>query len=326
MIGLWIALGMLALVLFLCSVASIYLILHSFTRISNPSERFTAYCERLREKGLVAMADKLSKGKEALDNEAKEDVWIMANDGKKLHGVVIESNSDTTQTAILVHGYRGQGGSDFATVWQYYKSRGYRVVVIDQRSHGQSEGYLITFGKREQYDVANWVEYVLSTYGENQDIVLHGVSMGAATVMLSTSLEENAGRIKALVADCGYLSPKQQFTHMFKTMHLPHFPLFHIANFWMKCICGYWFGELHTGQALAKINIPVLLIHGAEDYFVPTECSRINFEFANEPKTLYLVPDAPHAAASMIDTEGYFDALDEFFGNITNFSQKTQKM
>ena len=74
MIRLWIALGAFAFLLIICSIASIHLILHSFTRVSNASERFAQYCERLREKGLVAMADKLSKGKEALDNEAKEDV------------------------------------------------------------------------------------------------------------------------------------------------------------------------------------------------------------------------------------------------------------
>ena len=316
MIALWIALGLLGLVIVLCVIASIYLIFSSFTRVKNISENFEKYLVRLANQGYDQMAEKLATGKKNLENHPHEDVRIMSKDAKILHGIVIEPDPDTTKTVILVHGYRGQGPSDFSAIWQYYKQKGYRTLVIDQRTHGQSEGLLITFGHKERYDLANWIEYVFATYGEDQKIVIHGVSMGAATVMLSAALPENQGRIAAVVADCGYFSPKQQFTHMFKNMKLPYFPLFHIANLVNKIICGYWFGELHCGKALAEIHTPVLLVHGEADDFVPTQCSKDNFAYANEPKTLYLIPGAPHAGCAMIDTEGYYAQLDLLLGNI----------
>ena len=317
MLILWIALGLVGLVIILSVSASIYLIFSSFTRAKNISENFDNYCVRLKEMGQAEIAEKLSSGKKALENHPKEDVFIMAKDGKKLHGVIIEDHPETTKTAILVHGYRGQGPSDFSAIWSYYKARGYRILVVDQRTHGQSEGHLITFGHKERYDLANWIEFILATYGEDQKIVIHGVSMGAATVMLSAALPENEGRITALIADCGYFSPKQQFTHMFKNMKLPHFPLFYIANVVNKIICGYWFGELHCGKALSRVHIPVLLVHGEADDFVPTQCSIDNFAYANEPKTLFLVPGAIHARSSTLDTEGYWHQLDVLLEDIT---------
>lgn len=313
----WILLGVVGFVFLLCALSATYLIFTSFTRAKNISENFEKYCHRLANNGYEEMANKLLGGKRAFEDQPKEDVFIMAKDGKKLHGFIIEEDPNATKTAILVHGYRGQGPSDFSVLWQYYKQKGYRTLVIDQRTHGQSEGLLITFGHKERYDLANWIEYVFATYGEDQKIVIHGVSMGAATVMLSAALPENQGRIAAVVADCGYFSPKQQFTHMFKNMKLPYFPLFHIANLVNKIICGYWFGELHCGKALAEIHTPVLLVHGEADDFVPTQCSKDNFTYANAPKTLYLVPGAPHAGCAMIDTEGYYQQLDLLLGNIT---------
>jgi len=317
MIALWIALGLFAAVILLSVAGAVYLIFDSFTRTKTAAENFDRYCKRLAEEGKVEISEKLSGGKKAMEAEPHEDVWIMSKDAKKLHGIVIEPDPDAKKTAILVHGYRGQGGSDFSVIWRYYKERGYRILVIDQRTHGQSEGRFITFGKKERHDVANWVEYVKSMYGEDQRIVLHGVSMGAATVMLSQALPDNRGRLSAVVADCGYVSPKQQFSHMFKQMKLPYFPLFHIANFVCRIVCGYWFGEIHCGKALAEAEVPVLLIHGESDNFVPTECSRINFGFAKEPKTLYLVPGAAHATAALTDTEGYFRQLDLLLENIS---------
>lgn len=234
MLILWMALGLVGAVLLIDVALSLYFIRSSFTRPKNREKDLQNHLKKLRANGNAKMADKLAEGKEQLEGLPYEDVFAMANDGLKLHGRIIEPNTPTNKTVILVHGYRAVPAADFAGIWQYYYERNYRILLIDQRAHGESEGHYICFGAKEQYDVANWVEYLTAVYGKEQSIVLHGVSMGASTVMYTQALPENKDRIKAVAADCGYVSPKQQFTHMFHKMRLPLFPLFLVANLCTK--------------------------------------------------------------------------------------------
>lgn len=60
--------------------------------------------------------------------------------------------------------------------------------MVDERAHGKSEGKVITFGIRERCDCKLWAEYAVKRYGENKDIFLAGVSMGAASVMMASNL------------------------------------------------------------------------------------------------------------------------------------------
>ena len=86
-----------------------------------------------------------------------------------------------------------------------YSDFGLNVLLCDQRSHGESEGKLITFGVNESRDVISWVEYVNKNLGAKK-LVLDGISMGATTVILACgrNLPEN---VKAVIADCGFTSP-----------------------------------------------------------------------------------------------------------------------
>ncbi|BDP53469.1 hypothetical protein EfmJHP35_13930 [Enterococcus faecium] len=69
---------------------------------------------------------------------------------------------------------------------QMFHDMGYNVLVPDARGHGKSEGDYIGFGWPERKDYVQWINKVLENNGKSQEIVLYGVSMGAATVMMTS--------------------------------------------------------------------------------------------------------------------------------------------
>lgn len=83
-----------------------------------------------------------------------EDVYTDSFDGLRLHARLLRGNGE--DNVILVHGYRSSGENDFAGIAQYYITRGFGVLLVDQRAHGQSEGRQISFGTRERDDVRRW--------------------------------------------------------------------------------------------------------------------------------------------------------------------------
>ena len=140
---------------------------------------------------------------------------------------------------ICFHGYTSQGLADYGSISNYYLKRGYNVLLVDQRSHGQSEGKYIGFGCKDRYDAYRWIEWVIGQEGENVQILLHGNSMGGATVLMASGLDLPQ-QVKGIIADCPFTSPKAVFTHVLHSMyHLPAFPIIQIADAVNKKQAGY---------------------------------------------------------------------------------------
>ena len=160
--------------------------------------------------------------------EKTQDVYITAtNNGElKLHAYEIMNKSNIW--AIVVHGYYGQG-KDMIYYAKEYCNRGYNVLMIDLRGHGQSEGDYIGMGWHDRLDLIDWINYLVSK-NSNCEIILHGVSMGAATVMMATG-EELPNNVKIAIEDCGYSSIWDEFKMQLDVLfHLPTFPVLNAAS------------------------------------------------------------------------------------------------
>ena len=111
---------------------------------------------------------------------------------------------------FTVHGYTSEGINMSSYAKNYYDI-GYNVLIPDLRSHGLSEGDYIGMGWDDRLDIIDWINTILE-YNPNAEIVLHGVSMGAATVSM-VSGEDLPSNVKAIVADCGYTSVWDEFAY-----------------------------------------------------------------------------------------------------------------
>ncbi len=246
-----------------------------------------------------------------LSRQSYEMVDIVSYDGLKLKGYYISAEAPTMRTAILSHGYSSKG------LWmglyaKLYNMMGYNVLMPDSRGHGDSEGNYIGFGWVDRKDYLKWIDYVIKKTGPDAQIVLHGVSMGGATVLM-TSGENLPSNVKAIVSDCAYTSVKDELSYQMKRMYrLPSFPLLNVTSLITKAKAGFTFEEASALKQVKKSKTPTLFIHGGNDEFVPTGMVNRLFDACNSEKELFIVPGAGHGAALNADPDGYIAKVKDF--------------
>ena len=149
-------------------------------------------------------------------------------------------------------------------------------------------------------------------------IVLHGISMGAATVLMTTGLPLPP-QVKGVISDCAFTSPKEVFTHVLRSMyHLPAFPMIQISDFVNRKKAGYGLDECNAAREVRKAKIPALLIHGSADTFVPCRmCEDIYENYASDKRKL-IIEGAAHAESYYKDMGAYENAMNEFLGGIVS--------
>lgn len=235
--------------------------------------------------------------KEWLLSRSHETVQITARDGIALSAEYFPCDVPTKKTVIALHGYTSNGMA-FCSLAYYFLQNGYNCLMPDLRAHGSSEGDYIGFGILDRFDCLEWIEYVLDRFGEDQEIVLHGTSMGATTALMAAGDSEFPQQVKCIISDCGFTSPYDVFAHILRRDYkLPTFPIMHTTDAMCRKKAGYGFREYSTITALKKNDCPVLFIHGEEDKFVPPGMSRENYEACTAPKELLIVPNAGHGAS-----------------------------
>lgn len=237
-------------------------------------------------------------------------------DGLKLSAIYLPA-TDSHKTAIVAHGYMGDAET-MANYAKMFHDLGYNVLVPDARGHGKSEGDYIGFGWHERKDYVKWIDQVLETNGQSEEIVLYGISMGAATVMM-TSGESLPTNVKAIIEDCGYSSVNEELAYQLNELFsLPPVPLIQVTSLMTKIRAGYFFGEADAIKQLEKNKLPMLFIHGDADTFVPYEMLDKVYQATKGPKEKYVVPGAEHAKAYSVDPENYQKTVSNFLEKYVN--------
>ncbi|MGG7179141.1 alpha/beta hydrolase [Clostridium paraputrificum] len=251
------------------------------------------------------------KNKEWLLGESGyKDVYLNSEDGLKLHGYEVENKEPSDKWVISVHGYMGQG-KDMSAYGKNFYDMGYNVLIPDLRSHGTSEGDYIGMGWDDRKDIIGWINKIIEK-NSNAQIVLHGVSMGGGTVMM-TSGENLPNNVKAIIEDCGYTSAKDEFAYQLKELFgLPKFPVINAASIVSKIRAGYWLGEASAIEQVAKSKTPMLFIHGDKDDFVPYSMLGEVYNAANCEKEKVVIEGAEHANSNKVNPELYWTSIYNF--------------
>ena len=251
--------------------------------------------------------------------QTHEDVYQTSFDDLKLHATyfpAIDEGANKKKVAICFHGYTSKGMSDYIGLSDYYLKNGYAMLLPDARAHGESEGEYIGFGCLDRKDALVWINWVIQELGDEVEIILHGTSMGGATVLMTSGLDLPE-QVKGIVSDCAFTSPKEVFTHVLHNMyHLPAFPVIQGADAVNKRLAGYGMDECNAKREVAKAKVPILFIHGTKDTFVPYHMCQEIYDCCASPKKMLVVEGAAHAESYYKDTEKYEQALNEFFGEI----------
>ncbi|WP_449355799.1 alpha/beta hydrolase [Virgibacillus natechei] len=245
-------------------------------------------------------------------NQEFEQIEMTSYDGLKLQGYFLEAEEPTDKTVVLAHGYLG-GASDMGLYGQYYyEELGYNVFTADLRGHGDSEGDYIGFGWHDRLDYADWVDLIIEKQSPDTEIVLHGVSMGAATVLMASG-EDLPENVKAIVADSPYSSVYDLFDYQLDRMfHLPAFPVLPSTSLVTNMRAGYSLTEASALDQVQKTDIPILYIHGNADTFVPTAMATELYENTSSEADLITFDDASHGEAFVTQKDRYVEEMEAF--------------
>ena len=248
-------------------------------------------------------------------NRPFEPVTITTFDGKKLYARYYHV-ADGAPLQIQFHGYKSSAVLDFCGGSLYAGKIGHNALVVDQRSHGKSEGHAITFGVLERKDVLSWIGYARSRFGDDVRIILAGLSMGAATVLMATD-QPLPSNVVGVMADCPYSSPEAIIKKVCRVeMRLPVKPLYPFIKLGARLFAGFDLEESSAVSAVKNTPVPILILHGTGDRFVPCDMSREIHAANPEMITLVTIPEAGHGLCYMTEPEMYEDAMQEFFKKI----------
>lgn len=288
-----------------------YFFKKSFARVekSEMDKTISDFDKKFKNSHLSKHYDGILHGREFNENTQYEDKYITSHDGYKLYARHYRTEKPRA-TVILCHGFRSHGTHDFAMIIEPYLKRSFDVLLISQRAHVESEGKYIAFGQLERYDIKAWRETI------NGPVLLHGLSMGASSVLLAAELPKLRDTIIGVIADCGFDNAKDEFIHVARDMmKIPVHPAVDIISYMTKKRIGLDV-SLSISEHVNNIKVPMLLIHGEKDDFVPFENVKRIYDAFNGEKYIFTQKDAGHAMSYLEDIEGCTAALDSFISKL----------
>jgi len=278
---------------------------------------------KFRKKVYDKVADKtynelpaFNEGKEWFNAQKKEKFTIVSKRGENLYADILRSKKPTDIWVICIHGYTSSP-EHMGMYAKYFNGEfDYNVLMPSLNGHADSENDKVTMGWDDRLNIVDWIEFLVNEYPDCK-IVLHGVSMGAATVMMTCG-EELPDNVKCAIEDCGYTSVWDIFDYQIKNVtKIPRSMLTHSVEMVTKLRSKYDFKDASCVEQLKKSKTPMLFIHGEEDDFVPYRMLDQVYDACPVEKEKLSIPDAIHARSNCFHPEIYWPAIKKFIDKYT---------
>lgn len=241
--------------------------------------------------------------------ENKEEIEMKSVSGHILKGYKIV-NPDSKKWFVVVHGYRCNA-LFMAPYCKVFYDLGFNIFAPDLIAHGNSGGHLIAMGGFDGEDLALWTQK-LAREENPESIVLFGSSMGAATVINSLD-KGHPAEVKAFIEDSGYLDLNDEFGFVLEYNYkVPRNFLIPAVSLFSKLIASYYFSEVNAEKALSETDLPGLVLHGTDDFVVPTYNSERIFNLINSAKKMHIFEEAEHTQAFYKYPEEYMAVVRDF--------------
>ena len=249
-----------------------------------------------------------------LNNRPYERVSILSEDGLRLDGRYYHVK-DGAPLDIGFHGYRSNPITDFSGGSELSFQMEHNLLLVEQRAHCKSEGRTISFGILERRDLLCWVDYAIRRFGAYVTILLYGVSMGGATVLMASELDL-PGNVKGIIADCPYTKPLDVILHVGKTTAFPQWLIKPFAILGARIYGSFDLLETDAVQAVRNTKVPILIIHGEDDRYVPCEMSAAAAAVNPEMVQRHTFPGAAHGISYLVDTPRYHALVKDFIHSL----------
>ena len=279
--------------------------------LKNPVVAKVASGSKNADEQKVKLDEMMNVGKEWFTNVKKEPLIIRSSHfNKNLHADYIFPEQESNVCVIVIHGYTSNPCS-MGVYAKKYHELGYNVLMPSLNGHADSEANVITMGWYDRLDIIDWINFIVENKPDIK-IILHGVSMGAATTMMTTG-EKLPENVKVAVADCGYTSVWDIFDNKIRNNFKMHtFPTLYSANTINRVYSGFDFKQASSVEQLRKSQTPTIFLHGDKDTFVPYEMMDKVYEACASDKEKVTIPNSPHARNSCANPELYWSSVCNF--------------
>lgn len=252
--------------------------------------------------------------KKWLEETPQEKLEIKAKDDITLRATAYYNKTENQENhnwVIVAHGYRSKPSWVASIGMHFYKEKGYNVLIPSMRATEESEGKYIGMGWLDKDDIIGWINKIIEK-DKNAKIILHGSSMGAATVLMASG-EKLPSNVKAIIADSSYTSAWDIFKSELKArFNLPSFPLMQMFRLIAIIQAKYDIKEASVIDQVKKSNTPTLLIHGDADDFVPVTMEPEIYNAIPVEKDQLIIHGAGHTKSRYREPETYYKKVYEF--------------
>lgn len=258
-----------------------------------------------------SLASSVKENVKWVENYGYEKHKIVNGLGMSLTGRLLKAEKESDVYVLGVHGYRGNG-KRLGGMARYYIGKGYNVFLPDHIASGESEGKYCALGFWETADCLKWLSYMTENFGKDIKIVLHGVSMGAAVVMLMAGDEKLPANVKFAVEDSGFTDITELLRRKLREHKIKSDMPISILNFNNKRKLGFDLKNISPVKSVRRARVPMLFIHGKRDGLIPSDMALELYNACSSEKKLLMVDGANHAQNLKVGGEKYFSAIDSF--------------
>lgn len=247
-----------------------------------------------------------------INQQSTEKIKITSERGDTLAGFLTLAKEKSNVFVVFAHGHHSTHNGDPANFMRYYIEKGFNFLAVDHIAAGESTGKFIGFDYFEHRDCLDWITYLTARFGDDIKIIIHGVSMGGATVCQMA--DKVPKQVKLAVADCPYTSALEEYEFVLKKAGIKKSApaILNGFNGLNKIFAGFDFKETDVRNAVAHSKIPMLFVDGSADTLIPLEMTKELYSLCAAEKDILIVDGAEHAQSIAKDEDGYHKKLDEF--------------
>ena len=226
----------------------------------------------------------------------------------------IKSNYESNNVIILIHGLYANYYDLLPTAFRYLND-GYNVILYNQRQTGETGGKSNSFGYYERYDLEEIATIARRIYPSGK-IGVHGFSMGAATAIMHSELNETSNLVDFYIFDAPYHTMKSAVelaAKRGKDTKIPPWFVTFSGDAFLKLKERISYEDIVPSNVIHKSTRPILLIHGdLDDWTLPAGSKQLYEKISHDKKRLVTFPLEKHCSAHVNSEDKYFEAIHQF--------------
>jgi len=266
----------------------------------------------------IKKSGEYEKRMQKLDEFEHQTFLIESNQNKyQIETLHIKSNIETSKLMILVHGIKGNYYDLLPLAFGYLKD-GYNVLLYNQRQSGLTGGKTSTFGLYEKFDLEEVATVARRIYPAGK-IGVHGFSMGAATAIMQSELNEKSNLVDFYILDAPYhtmASAVELAVHRGAETKMPPKYVTFSGNAFLRLRNRISYKDIRPLATIHHSTRPILLIHGEKDDITcPNGSRQLLAAIGHEKRRLEIFPEEAHCTAHEKNEEEYLQRVHQFIAD-----------